>query len=181
MASPFDSQIQNRNFLSPIGFKFTLGKYPKVDFFSMSANIPEINLATAIQSSYLKNIDIPGEKLTYGDLRLAFMVDENMENYAAVHNWLTGLGFPETTQQYRDLITDSEGIRDPKEAFSDGTLHILNSNYKDVAQVRFKDLYPTSLSSLQFQANDSDYNYFTAEVNFKYTIYNLVDKSGNPL
>jgi len=181
MASPFDKQIQNRNFLSPIGFKFTLGRYPKVDFFSMSANIPEISLGSAIQPSYLKNLDVPGEKLTYGDFRLSFMVDENMENYAAVHNWLTGLGFPETTGQYKNLITDVEGIRDENSAFSDGTLHILNSNYKDVAQVRFKDLYPISLSSLQFQANDTDYNYFTAEVSFKYTIYNLVDKNGNSL
>ena len=181
MASPFDNQIQNRNFLSPVGFKFTLGKYPKVDFFSMSANIPEISLGTAIQSSYLKNLDVPGEKLTYGDFRLSFMVDENMENFSTVHNWLTGIGFPETTQQYRTQITNADGIRDGNEVFSDGTLHILNSNYRDVAQIRFRDLYPTSLSSLQFQANDSDYNYFTAEVTFKYTIYNLVDKSGNPL
>jgi len=147
----------------------------------MSANIPEISLGTAIQSSYLKNLDVPGEKLTYGDFRLSFMVDENMENFSTVHNWLTGIGFPETTQQYRTQITNVDGIRDGNEVFSDGTLHILNSNYRDVAQIRFRDLYPTSLSSLQFQANDSDYNYFTAEVTFKYTIYNLVDKSGNPL
>ena len=32
MANPLDKQIVNRNFLSPVGFKFTLSKYPKVDF-----------------------------------------------------------------------------------------------------------------------------------------------------
>ena len=29
----WNKQIENRNFLSPIGFKFALGKAPKVDFF----------------------------------------------------------------------------------------------------------------------------------------------------
>ena len=43
MATAFDRQIQNRNFLSPVGFKFVLGKHPKVDFISQSANIPDLS------------------------------------------------------------------------------------------------------------------------------------------
>ena len=62
------TQLNNRNFLSGIGFKFNLGKYPKVDFFCNTAKIPEVRLATATQPSYLKDIDVPGEKITYGDL-----------------------------------------------------------------------------------------------------------------
>jgi len=104
-----------------------------------------------------------------------------MENYMTVHNWLTGLGFPETAQQYRDLITNDDGITDPKEAFSDGTLRILNSNYRDTALVKFKDLFPVSLSSLEFESSDTDINYFTADVTFKYTVYNILGTDGNPL
>ena len=181
MASAFDNQIQNRNFLSPVGFKFTLARYPKVSFFVTSARLPEITLGTAIQPSYLKDLDVPGEKLIYGDFNLRFYVDESMENYMTVHNWLTGLGFPETAQQYRDLITNDDGITDPKEAFSDGTLRILNSNYRDTALVKFKDLFPVSLSSLEFESSDTDINYFTADVTFKYTYYEITDLSGNPL
>ena len=102
--NPYTNQIQNRNFLSPIGFKFALGKTPKVDFFCTNTRIPELSLGLARQPSYLKDLDIPGEKLTFGDLTLRFLVDENMENYMAIHNWLTGLGFPESTQDYADLV-----------------------------------------------------------------------------
>ena len=178
MADPFVNQIQNRNFLAPVGFKFTLAKYPKVDFFSNSARIPELSLGTAIQSSYLKDIDIPGEKLTYGDLTIRFLVDENMENYMAVHNWLKGIGFPETPQQFKDQITDNEGIIDEKLVFSDGSLHILNSNFQDVAIVKFQDLFPVGLTSLEFDATETDINYFTAEVSMRYTVYNIFDKDG---
>ncbi len=170
----FPEQIGNRNFLSPVGFKFTLSKNPKIAFFCNTARIPEINLGTAIQPSYLKDVDVPGDKLTYGDFSLTFLVDENMQNYMAVHNWMTGLGFPETTQQFKDLTTDEDGVRELNRQFSDGSLHILNSNFRDVAIVKFKDLFPISLTSLDFEASDTDINYFTAEVTFKYTVYNVL-------
>ena len=175
MANPFANQIQNRNFLAPVGFKFTLAKYPKVDFFSNSARIPEISLGTAVQSSYLKDIDIHGEKLTYGDLTIRFLVDENMQNYMAMHNWLKGIGFPETPQQFADQTTNVDGLRDPLEVFSDGSLHILNSNFQDVAIVKFNDLFPVGLTSLEFDATETDINYFTAEATMRYTVYNIFD------
>ena len=171
--SAFGKQIQNRNFLSGIAFKFNLAKFPKVDFFSNSARIPELTLELTRQPSYLKTIDVPGERLSYGDLTLRFLVDENMENYISVYNWLTGLGFPETTKEFADLIKDKDGQRDPKEAFCDGTLRILNSNYREVAKVKFNDLFPTSLTSLDFDATNTDVQYFTAEATFKYTVYKI--------
>ena len=96
-----------------------------------------------------------------------------MENYMSVYQWLTGLGFPETTKEYKDLTTDSTGQRDPKEAFCDGTLRILNSNLREIAKVKFKDLFPVSLTSLDFDATNTDVQYLTAEASFKYTIYEL--------
>ena len=181
MSCNFPNQINNRNFLSPIGFKFTLAKDTKISFFSNSARIPEINMGTAIQPVYLKDLDVPGDKLNYGDFNLRFLVDENLENYMAIHNWLTGLAYPETTQQFKDLISNKEDITQPpnlNRQFSDGSLHILNSNFRTQAIVKFEDLFPTSLSSLEFEATDPDISYFTAEVVFKYTVYNIFASDG---
>jgi hypothetical protein len=178
MASAFNKQIGNRNFLSPVGFKFSLAKEPKVDFFSNSARIPEISLGTATQPSYLKDVDIPGDKLSYGDFSLRFMVDEGLVNYMKIHNWMTGLGYPDSTQDFKDLTTNDNNIRDLNEQFSDGSLHILNSNFRDVAIVKFRDLFPVYLTSLEFEASDTDINYFTAEVTFKYTLYDIVAPDG---
>ena len=171
------NQISNRNFLSGIGFKFNLGKYPKVDFFFNSARIPELRLSTQVQSSYLKDIDLPGEKITYGDLTLQFLVDENMENYKTIYDWIYGLGFPETPQQFKDKTTDRDGVRDMNEQFADGTLRILNSNFNEVAKVKFLDMFPVSLSSLDFDATQTDVNYFTAQATFKYTVYQLTSST----
>ena len=173
-SSPFAKQVTNRNFLSGVAFKFNLAKFPKVDFFSNSARIPELNLELTTQASYLKNIDVPGERLTYGDFTLRFLVDENMENYQSIYDWLTGLGFPETTKEFAEIIKDKDGQRDPKEAFCDGTLRILNSNFREVGKVKFNDLFPISLTSLEFDATNTDVQFFTAEATFKYTLYKLV-------
>ena len=172
--SAFGKQIANRNFLSGVGFKFNLTKFPKVDFFSNSARIPELSLELTQQASYLKNIDVPGERLSYGDFTLRFLVDENMENYQSIYDWLTGLGFPETTKEFAEIIKDKDGQRDPKEAFCDGTLRILNSNFREVGKVKFNDLFPISLTSLEFDATNTDVQFFTAEATFKYTLYKLV-------
>jgi hypothetical protein len=184
--SPWDKQPGNRNFLSPVGFKFVLGKAPKVDFFCNSANIPSITLGSAIQTRYGKNIDIPGDKMNFEDFSLRFLVDENLENYMEIQNWMRGLGFPYSLEQLQDLVDDgADGSTQlmGKEVyqFSDGTLQILNSNYIVSANVVFEGLFPTYLSTLQFDATDTDIQYFTAEVNFKYNYYRIVDATGTPL
>ena len=175
MASVFDGQIQNRNFLSPIGFQFILEKYKKVSFFSNALRIPDISLGTTIQQTRFKAIEVPGDQVQYGDFSLRFLVDESLENYILIHRWITALGFSDTHDDFKNLVVDDAGVEDPLKQFSDGTLNILNSNYNSVCRIVFNDLFPVSLSSLEFEASDTDINYFTAEVVFKYTIYDIVE------
>ena len=99
----------------------------------------------------------------------------------AIHNWMTGIGYPETLQDFKTETTKPDTSRDMNLQFSDGSLSILNSNFRTNAIVKFKDLFPVYLTSLEFDATESDVNYFTADVTFKYTIYDIVDPTGTPL
>jgi hypothetical protein len=178
--STWAGQPTNKNFLSPVGFKFNLHKAPKVDFYSNSANIPAITLGSALQTRYGKNIDVPGDKMTFGDFNLRFLVDENLENYMEVWRWMTGLGFPYSLEEYQDLMNTTKiSQNDSKKSYefyeqSDATLHILNSNFNPTISVIFTGMYPVSLSSLEFDATEENINYFTAQVNFKYTYYKII-------
>lgn len=181
----WNTQPSNRNFLSPVGFKFIINKSPKVDFYSNYANIPAITLGSALYNRYGKNIDIPGDKMYYDDLRIRFLIDENLENYMQIHNWMTGLGFPYSLEQYKDLEESGENYNSIKGATfyetSDATLQILNSNFNVSNQVLYSEVFPVSLTTLDFDATREDINYFTAEVTFKYNYYKIVDATGNPL
>ena len=167
--------------MSPIGFDFSIARFPKVSFFSNSASIPEVSIGGAEQSNYLKSIMHPGDRVEYGDLPIQFLVDEDMLNYTLIHNWITGLGFPESMQQFVDWTTDETGQRDLKMQYSDATLGILNSNYNTIAKIKFWDIYPTSLSTLEFSAGETDVNYFIASATFGYLHYQILDKNDQPL
>jgi hypothetical protein len=185
VSNPFDKQIENRNFLSPLGFKFTLNRAPKVAFFGNSANIPSMTLGVAVQTTYLKDIDTPGDKIVFEDFSLRFLVDENLENYMEIYNWIRGLGYPESLQEIYDFQTSNPVFQQPDKSqmnlYSDGTLQVLTSKENPNFKITFKDMWPYSLSTLQFDATSEDIQYFTADVTFKYTIYNITDSAGNKL
>lgn len=167
----FSRQVANRNFLSPAGFKFNLAKTPKVDFFSQSVSIPNINLGVSIQTSYLKDIPVPGDKMDYGDLDIEFFIDENLENYLQIERWMRSLGFPETIAESIPLNPNNDDLL--MGSRSDGTMLIYNSSFNPVARVNFKDMFPSSLTPVPFTADVTDINYIMATATFKYTIFNV--------
>jgi len=183
-ANPY-GQIENRNFLAPVGFKFSMRRSPKVAFFCQSANIPDLSLGIAMQPNFLRDIPTPGDKIDFGDLNLTFLVDENLENFMEIQNWMRGLGFPEENQEFRDLEAEADHrgpySKDKRNVYSDGTLQILSSNLVPKFNVNFKDLFPYSLTTLNFDATDTDIQYFTADVSFKYTSYTLTDLENKKL
>ena len=178
------NQVKNRNFLSPVGFKFIINRAPRVAFFSNQAVIPGLQLDTAIQPTYLKNIDVPGDKVNFNDFALRFLVDEDISNYMEIQNWIRGIGYPEDLEEIYKFQRSNPNIQEDDKSldlFSDGTLNILTSSQTPNFKIIFTDLFPVSISDLTFDATDTDIEYLTAEVTFKYTIYNIVDLNGNPL
>jgi len=178
-------QIENRNFLSPTGFRFLLRRSPQVAFFCQQANVPSLDLGIAQQTYYLKDVDIPGDKIVFGDLNIKFLVDEDLGNYMELQNWIRGLGFPESLKEFDDLDQEKDVFgkyhQTGDNIYSDGTLQVLSNNLVPKFQIFFDDLFPYSLTTLSFDATDTDVEYFTAEASFKYTIYNIQDMSGNSL
>ena len=102
-----------------------------------------------------------------------------------IQKWIRGLGFPENLNQFEDLESQAEVFgkyaNDQDNIYSDGTLSILTNNLIPKYQVFFKGLFPYSLSTLTFDATQTDQEYFTADVAFKYTMYNIVDINNKPL
>ncbi|NHJ31371.1 MAG: hypothetical protein FK732_00770 [Asgard group archaeon] len=176
-------QIENRNFLSTVKFRFTLNRAPKVAFLTNSVNIPGIELGVAKQSTYTNNIPIPGDMMEFDDFNIRFLVDEDLKNYMEIQNWMRGLGFPESLQQIYEFQSSNEEFTQPDKTemnlYSDGTLLINTSNDNLNYQISFRRMFPYRLSELSFDATNTDEEYFTAEVSFKYMMYNILDAKGN--
>ena len=171
--SAVDNTPANKNFLSPLGFKFQIKKAPHVNFFIQQVNIPSILLQSPEKGNPFVNIPFPGEHLKFGELKIAFKVDEDLKNYLEIHNWIRALGKPESYEQYRTIqnqpVVSGDGI------YSDISLAILSSSKMPNYEIVFVDSYPVTLSDLNFTTVDSDVNYVTASASFKYTYYTIAN------
>ena len=48
-----------------------------------------------------------GDKLEYEDLTVTFIVDEYLENYTSLHEWMTAIGFPENREQFTTFRSET--------------------------------------------------------------------------
>ena len=180
---PTFSEIENRNFLSALGFHFSVVRAPLIAFYGTQVNIPSMDLDVETQPNYLNDIPRAGDKIQFGDLTFEFLVDEDLKNYMEIQNWMRGLGFPESLDQIYKWQEKTEEYDYPNNyidenilnLYSDGTLTIYNSANVPHFKVVFQNMFPYSLSTLQFDSQLTEEVYLKAQVSFKYTIYNIRD------
>ena len=179
------------DYASPTQFKFSINQLPKVEFFTVSANIPDLTLADVVIPTPFKPIPVLGQNLTYGNLNITFIVDEFLENYRELHEWLTGIGFPKDRKQFKDFRSNTanrgtasatpvadvgavgKSVSDSA-MFSDATLTVLSNKNNPIVEVRFANMYPVSLGALEFSQQASDVEYITVQADFTYQIYEIV-------
>ena len=171
--SAIDNTPVNKNFLSPLGFKFLIKKAPYVNFFAQQVNIPSITLQSPEPNNPFVRTPIPGEHLTFGELKVTFKVDEDLKNYLEVQNWIKGLGKPENFAQYDALEEQPKWTGDG--IYSDISVVILSSTKMANFEATFVDAFPIFLSDLLFNTVDENVNYISASATFKYTYYTITN------
>ena len=195
----YSRQPTKQDYASPTQFKFQITKLPKVEYFCTAANIPGISIPSPSQPTPLADIPLPGDTISFDDLSVTFMVDENLENYREIHGWMYGIGFPISRTQFGDLVDAGKdrfptigkdslktdpgkvkyGAKPLGPIFSDATLNVLTSKNNANIEVRFSDVFPTALSGLDFNQQADDVNYLSATVTFKYKVYEFATKSAS--
>lgn len=174
LTCPIPSDI---NPLQSNGFMFDIVKLPELKFFCQEVTLPELGAPAANFDTPMVNVPLPGEKLSFGELSVTFLIDQNMENYIALHNWMVGLGFPENHEQYRNFISSRTDAVNPNEAlagYSDAVLQILSSTNTPTRTIQFVDLFPTGLQQVTLQSTTQDTTYLAATASFGYTYYKFV-------
>ena len=158
-------QPTNRNFLSPVGFLLDLEIFDGVDFFCQSASIPEIAMPFAEVQTPYRNVPIVSSGgVSYGDLNVRFIIDEDLKNYLVIHNWIKEYGL-------------AEKRADSADAYSNARLQIMTSHNNVNHVVEFKNMFPVSLSSVPFDATVGDIEYLLADVTFKFETYTIRDEN----
>lgn len=165
------SEVTNKNMLNPTGFTFTIDRIPSINFFVQSVTLPGITLEEAIQPTPLKLSPQPGDRITYSELEVRFKVAEDLSNYIAVYSWITGLGFPESFEQYKQLADNDANLLIGSGIRSDCTLTINTSSRNPAYRVTIQDAFPISLTPIELNTVDAGIEYVDATVSFRFELY----------
>lgn len=162
-----NNQPTNFNFLSPVGYKLVLSRVPNIEYFVQNIALPSIQLPPAVQPTPFVTIPRPGDRLQYGSVEFSFKVNENLDNYLEIYNWMVALGRPESFNQYtlKDrpfLSTDEQ----KDTTTSDISVIILSSSMNPNYEFRMRDCFPTSLTNIDLSSTVSDIEYVTATATF---------------
>ena len=178
-----DNQPTNKNFLSPLGFRFILSRTPNVEYFCQAATLPNMIMPEALTANPFLTNPTPGTKISFEPFDIRFRVDEDMKNYQEIYDWMIGLGFPDNFNQYKDIANSVEGgIRRTAAAssktkaaniYSDGSLIILTSNNNANIRIAFFDLFPVGLTALEFDVSGTEIAYLEATVSFRYRKFTI--------
>lgn len=156
---------ESKNFLSPLGFKFSLMRAPNLTYNVQRINLPGISLGS-VEFPNPFSIVPTGGKVRYEDLTLSFLVDEDLNNYLEIYNWMVGIGFPKEFPQHKALSDQPKNTG--RGLTSDMNLIILTSSMTPNISIDFLDAFPINISDLSFSTTDSSVNYIEASVTFKY-------------
>ena len=160
---------ENRSYLSNNKFDFTLDRLPNFTFLVQTVNLPAMSLTASNFQTPLANIQLPGTQLAFGQLTMTFIVDEDMESWYEIYNWMFQLGNPESNNK-RGTLTGVAGASN--HIVSDAKLIIKTNANNPNWRVRFHDMFPTDIGEINFSTTDTQ-EFITSTATFIYTYYEL--------
>lgn len=157
------------SFLQNNKFQVSFNKIPNVVFNAFRIAIPGMVLPSIKTPNPFSKLTLPNTQITYEPLAIDFLLDEEMDNYFEIYNWMIGTGFPESFQQRKDYVIEKRNIA---QLYGDCTVSILNNSNRENRQFIYHNVIPTYLSGFETASANPvpdqvvirlqlDYDYFT--------------------
>ena len=148
--------------LLPTYYRFSIARLPNVNYFCQTASLPSLTLSQV--SIPTRFVSIPGpSKMSFDELSITFVVDENLTNWSEIFNWMRSTTQVENFTEYKP----------ENQHRTTASLIITNSSKNPKLNVSFYNLFPVTLSSLDFSSTAVDPEPFQATCTFSYSHYNV--------
>ena len=167
MTNLSQTQPTNLNQLNIVSFEVNFSRLPNVEYFCQRVNIPAVILGEAFQPMPFMNLPVEGDTLSFESMNLSFILDEDMQNYMEIYSWLTALGFPRDYEQFKTLKPASEAS-EYASMFSDMDIMLQTNKSNPNYKITFNDVFPTSLSSVQFDTSVSALEPIVVDATFNF-------------
>ena len=167
MSKLTESQPTNLNQLNVVSFDISFSRLPSVQYFCQRISLPTIVLGETNEPSPFLNLPLEGDTLTFEALSLSFIVDEDLQNYIEVYNWLTALGFPRDYKQFA-ILKEPSATSKSLSKYSDLTIVLHTNKSNPNYRIKFTDCFPTSLSSIQFDSTPTGMDPIIVDATFNF-------------
>ena len=165
---------QNTNLLQPTKYLLTFTRIPTAQYFLQSVNIPGITGSQLTINTPLLDYPVPGNKLEHSSLNINFLLDEQMESWKNIFNWFRAIASPESMEERKRLRVLQAGQDNKSSYYSDAILTILSNLNNPIVKVQFFNVFPVSLSDIQFDTRLSADDTMTADATFAYEYFNFI-------
>jgi hypothetical protein len=166
----------NTNLLQTTKYRVIFDRLPGATYFCQSVNVPGVSLTEIPRPTPFIDLYHPGEKMIYDTFNMTFLIDEDMRAWTELHDWVRGMTFPTDFQEYVNLERQAKapyirGRERNKPQYSSAILTLYTNKNNPSFRVKFVDLFPTSVSSVLFSAQDSAENIAMADATFRFAYY----------
>ena len=159
----------NRSFLSNNKYELVINRLPNVVFFLQALNLPNITLSNVITPTPFVELKKPGNQLRYEDLTVNYILDEDMQAWLEIYNWMMNLGNPETKNKIGSLSKEPGKINS---VTSDMSILIKTNANNSNIKVTFYDAFPTDLGGVQLTSTEGQ-DFLTSTITFTYNYYKV--------
>ena len=175
MAGISDTNPSNPNFLHPNKFIFSFARAPNLQYFCQSVTVPGLSIGEAMFNTPFVDLFSPGDKPMYDLLNLTFLIDEDLKSWLEIHDWLRAMSFPEGYADYKNMskLNKIAGNLPKFPQFHDASLTLFSSSNNPRFRFKFKDAFPTTLSTFVINSADSPDEILTADATFRFAYYNV--------
>jgi len=164
----FMFEPSNKSYLSDNKYQFVIERLPNLTYFIQSINLPGVTLLNTTVNNPFVATPIPGNQLVFGQLTAGIIVDENLEGWTEIYDWITQLGNPETRNKIGNLTKTPGKVNS---ITSDATLFIkTNANNPNIL-IKFIDLFPVEIGEISFTSTGLSQEFATTSVTFGYSYY----------
>jgi len=168
----------NLNYLSNISFRLTMLDAPNLTWFCQATNVPGVSIEGIDVFTPYVTIPYAGNKVSFEELSVRFIVDEHMKNWTEIYDRIIALGLAEGSEKYRLLKAKSDTTQRGG-TVSTLVLTVLTSAMNPQMEFHFYEAFPTTISALEFDSAATDLEYFTATAGFRYTNYEIKNLLNN--
>jgi hypothetical protein len=163
----------NTNLLQPSKFILAFNRLPTVQFFCQEANLPGVTLGATEFATPLRDVPIAGNKLSYNEFDITFMVDEELKSWNELYKWLLAIGSPKSMNERQSLNSKQNANSTEYSYYSDSSLTIMSALNNPLLRVNFQRMFPISISDIKFDTQLSADTIVTATATFQYEFFEI--------